>query len=253
MVFDTHIHSKFSSDSDMNIESAIKTAKEKNIGIIVTDHMDLKFPIENEFIFDCNEYFSEYEKYRGRDFLIGIELGLRNDCIEENKSLSNSYPFDYVIGSIHVIDNIDIYQPIFYENKTKTNIYLHYLNTIYNCIKECDFIDSLGHIDYITRYSPYSDTELYYKDFADIIDEILKTLSTKEKALELNTRRINNKTAAQNMLDILKRFKELGGKYVTLGSDAHNTNAIGLNFEIAYELVEKSSLKIVYFKDRKIQ
>lgn len=253
MFFDCHIHSTFSTDSTMLIENAIKTSKDKGLGLIVTDHMDLNYPIEGSFIFDCNNYFLEYEKYHSNDFLIGIELGLRDDCIEENRKLINSYPFDYVIGSIHVVDNIDIFQPGFYENRDKKDSYLHYLNFMYKCIKESDFFDSLGHINYVTRYAKYDDTELYYNDFKEIIDEILKVVAYREKAIEINTRRLENKITAQNMLDVLKRFKEIGGKYVTIGSDAHNIASIGSNFDIAKALATEADLKIVYFKNRKIQ
>lgn len=253
MFFDCHIHSTFSTDSTMLIEDAIKTSKEKGLGMIVTDHMDLNYPIEGNFIFDCNKYFLEYEKYRSDDFLIGIELGLRDDCIEQNKLLISSYPFDYVIGSIHVVDNIDIFQPGFYENRDKKESYLHYLNYMYKCIKESDFFDSLGHINYVTRYAKYDDAELYYDDFREIIDEILKLIAYREKAIEINTRRLENTVTAQNMFNVLKRFKELGGKYVTIGSDAHRTDSIGSNFDIAHKLANEANLKIVYFKNRELQ
>jgi histidinol-phosphatase (PHP family) len=105
----------------MQIEAAIKKAKEKEIGLIVTDHMDINYPLEGNFIFDCEKYFNEYEKYRSKEFLIGIELGLRDDCINENRELIKKYTFDYVIGSIHVVDGVDIFQPGFYENREKKN------------------------------------------------------------------------------------------------------------------------------------
>lgn len=250
MIYDCHIHSTFSTDSKMQIEAAIKKAKEKEIGLIVTDHMDINYPLEGNFIFDCEKYFNEYEKYRSKEFLIGIELGLRDDCINENRELIKKYTFDYVIGSIHVVDGVDIFQPGFYENREKKESYLHYLNFMYKCIKECDFIDSLGHINYVTRYAKYQDTELYYNDFKEIIDEILKIIAQREKAVEINTRRLENKIAALNMLDILKRFKELGGKYVTVGSDAHNIDSIGANFDIAIDLANRADLSVVYFKNR---
>lgn len=124
---------------------------------------------------------------------------------------------------------------------------------MYKCIKESDFFDSLGHINYVTRYAKYDDTELYYNDFKEIIDEILKVVAYREKAIEINTRRLENKITAQNMLDVLKRFKEIGGKYVTIGSDAHNIASIGSNFDIANALATEADLKIIYFKNRKIQ
>ncbi|SEG11652.1 histidinol-phosphatase (PHP family) [Caloramator fervidus] len=252
-MFDCHVHTKFSSDSNMRLEDVLKRIKYDGFGVIVTEHMDLKYPDEGKFQFDTKEYFREYETYRSDKILLGIELGLRLDCIAENKKIIEENPFDYVIGSIHVVKGIDIFRDCFYENKSKKEAYEEYLSYIYSCIKDSDFFDSLGHIDYITRYSIYDDKELYYEDFSDLIDEILKILSSKGKAIELNTRRLDNRVAADNMLKILKRFKELGGEFVTLGSDAHDIDSIGRHFKVAEEIIKMSKLRRVYFKNRKIE
>lgn len=60
------------------------------------------------------------------------------------------------------------------------------------CIEKYVFIDSLGHIDYIARYARFEDNEIYYMDFRNEIDEILRTLIQNEKAIEINTRRIGD-------------------------------------------------------------
>ena len=52
MVFDTHLHTEISSDSEMKIDEAIKQAKALNLGLIITEHMDLFYPEDNKFIFD---------------------------------------------------------------------------------------------------------------------------------------------------------------------------------------------------------
>ena len=104
-MFDTHVHTKFSTDSKMEIEDAIKAAKDKKISLIITEHMDLKFPKEGLFCFDVDDYFKKYSKYRGDNLLLGIEIGMKDDCVEESRELIKSKPFDYVIGSVHLVDN----------------------------------------------------------------------------------------------------------------------------------------------------
>lgn len=250
-MFDTHVHTKISTDSEMEIEEAIKSAQNKNISLIITEHMDLKFPEEGLFCFDVDDYFKKYSKYRGDNLLLGIEIGIKDDCIEESKKVINKGPFDYVIGSVHLIDNLDVYYETYYKGKSKQEAYEKYLTTMLRGIQKYDFIDSMGHIDYICRYARYDDKELYYKEFSDIIDEILKTLVDKDKCMELNTRRLSDENAAKNIISIYKRFRELGGKCVTVGSDAHNTTAIGSNFCVAKEIVDLCDLKVVYFKERK--
>ncbi|MCT8976946.1 histidinol phosphate phosphatase [Clostridium sp. CX1] len=252
-MFDTHVHTKISTDSKMELEDAIKLAKDKDISLIITEHMDLKFPKEGLFCFDAEDYFNQYAKYRNDRLLLGIEIGMKDDCVYESKELIENYPFDYVLGSIHLVNNLDIYYPKYYEGVSKKEAYKSYFNAMLKAVNEFDFIDSMGHIDYIARYSKFEDREIYYEEFSEIIDKILKTIIEKEKCMELNTRRLDDIKVAKNLIPIYKRFRELGGREITLGSDAHNSLAIGGNFSVAKEIVDFCDLRVVYFKDRKKQ
>ena len=108
-------------------------------------------------------------------------------------------------------------------------------------------------IDYICRKAPYEDNELYYSDFPEIIDEILLTLINNNKVIEINTRRFHNKKSIDSLTKIYKRYKTLGGKYVTLGSDAHYANVVSNHFDTAIEMANECDLIPVYFKERKME
>ena len=112
------------------------------------------------------------------------------------------------------------------------------------------FIDTLAHIDFIARYAPVNDSEIYYYQNSDHIDAVLKACISTNTALEINTRRLNEKTAFENLLTIYKRYKDLGGQYVTIGSDAHNSKGIYNNFSLALNIAEQCNLTPVYFKSR---
>ncbi|MEY8762224.1 MULTISPECIES: histidinol phosphate phosphatase [Clostridium] len=250
-MFDTHVHTTFSTDSEMKIECARKYARENAMSLIITEHMDINFPQKDSFRFDVDKYFREYSRWRNDNLLLGIELGMKEDCLKESRELIENNPFDYVIGSTHLVDNKDLYSPDYYRGKSKKETYSKYFQAILDNLSKFDFIDSLGHIDYIARYSGYEDSELYCSSFSEIIDEIFKKLIDQDKCLELNTRRLGNKSAIQNMIEMYKKFGELGGKYITIGSDAHNSYNIGSNFKSAVEIAGLCNLKVVYFKNRK--
>ena len=123
-------------------------------------------------------------------------------------------------------------------------------------LKNINTIDKFcvyGHIDFISRYGIYKDNSLKYRDYSDLIDEVLKTLINKNKGIEINTsgyRYKLNQTYPQ--YDILKRYKELGGEIITIGSDAHTPDYVGDHFEVAYEMLVKSGFKyITRFKNLK--
>lgn len=252
-MFDTHVHTQFSTDSKMAIKDAIASANKNNNQIIITEHMDLKFPKEGSFIFDVNEYFNQYIKYRSNNVLLGVEIGMKDDCIPESRELTIANPFDYVIGSVHLVDNYDLYYEDFYKGKEKNDSYDKYLKCMLTCVKNFHFVDSMGHIDYIARYAHYEDKELYYSDHATIIDDIMKTLIQNDTCIELNTRRFDKQTAIKNLLPIYKRYAALGGKNITVGSDSHTPEAIGNSLDLAKEFAEQCKLKIVYFKERKME
>lgn len=250
-MFDCHIHTEFSTDSQMDIKDAIDVSKDLGIGIIITDHMDYKHYESGLFVFDPDEYFDKYEKYRNDRLLLGVEIGFREDSLGEIRGLIKNYPFDFVIGSIHVVNGEDIYYKDFYLGKSKEEAYSEYLKATLSLVRHHNLFDSLGHMDYITRYSIYEDKALYYSEFADIIDEILKGLSQAGKAIEINTRKINDEITAHNFIQILKRFRELGGRHVTIGSDAHKPEDIGINFKRAEEIASACKLRPIYYKGRK--
>lgn len=251
MIFDCHLHTKFSTDCNMPIEEGVKKAKELGIGLVVTDHMDLNCPPEIGFVFDTDEFFKEYNKYRGDNLLLGIELGLDSNYADKNQELIINNSFDQIIGSQHTISSSDLYDQRTYENKGKKPVYEEYFMEIIDSIKTHPYINTLGHIDFICRYNPFEDKEMYYREFSDHIDEVIKHCLSRDIVLELNTRRLTNDIAFKNLLDIYTRYRELGGKYITIGSDAHGSSAIYTNFDKAFHLCDKCDLKPVYFKNRK--
>lgn len=251
MVFDTHTHTAFSTDSKMRLEEALRHAEALGIGVVTTEHMDLNYPEEGKFAFDVEEYFSAYQKYRGAQFLLGIEIGMAESCAGKNRAVAQSGGFDYVLGSIHTICDMDIYYDAYYSGKDKRQAYEAYFKAMRDCIASHPYIDALGHIDYIARYAKYSDTEIYYDDFSEAIDEVLKQAVACDVAMEVNTRRFDQGQAAKILLPIYRRYWELGGKMATIGSDAHRAGQIGAYFKEAMELACACGLEPVYFENRR--
>ncbi|AAK80673.1 histidinol-phosphatase (PHP family) [Clostridium acetobutylicum] len=250
MVFDTHLHTLFSTDSKMNIEEAIDAGEKKNLGIIITEHIDLNYPVKGEFVFDIDKYFKEYNKYRSNKVLLGVEIGMGEEIKEQNKSINDKYEFDYVLGSIHLLNGLDLYEKTIYKSSPKKEVFEMYFKTMLACLRCHEYIDSLAHIDYISRYAAYHDGEIYYNEYSDYIDEVLKFIVDREIVIEINTRRLNKKEVCENLMPIYKRYSELGGRFVTIGSDSHYKDSIGLNFKNALKMAENCNLKPVFFEKR---
>ena len=249
MIFDCHTHTKFSADSEMRAADAIARAQNFGCGIIFTEHYDYDLP---EFTFDAAAYFDEYENFRSDTVHLGVEVGLTESARAANKNFLAQGDFDFVIGSIHVVDDIDIYNEIFYADKDKLTAYRKYFAVMAEEIAIADF-DALGHIDYICRAATYENPEIEYATFKTEIDAVLKIIVERGKILELNTRRLDKILGLKELVPIYTQYKNLGGKYITIGSDAHRVEAIGANFGSALEFAREIGLTPVHFNQRKME
>ena len=251
---DYHMHSGYSADGEMTIEEACQRAIELGLKeIAITDHIDIDWPVP-DIVFDIpnlDEYIKEIEdhkrRFKGRlNIKTGIEMGLQPHVLEDAAKIIHRYPFDFIIGSIHLIGGMDPYQGDYYNGKTKDEGYRLYYEETLNLIRDFDDFDVLGHIGYIKRYSPLP----YCKEddllHLDLIDEILKTIIKKGKGIEVNTsgyRHISERPMPP--LEIITRYRQLGGSILTIGSDAHDVDGIGFGIEAGIETIKQSGFEYI--------
>ena len=251
MLFDSHVHPEVSADSEMKARDALAAAEAQGIGLVFTEHIDFSYQGEKEFIFSPEEYWAAYEPLRGERLSLGVELGMVPGELEMAKAFLARAPFDYVIGSIHLIDGGDIYEPSTYEGKTQQEIYLRYFTLMRDMVRQNPYIDTLAHIDYIARYAPYERPDISYEVWHDAIDEVLRAVVETETALEINTRRFGDRLAMKELAPIYRRYAELGGRDVTIGSVAHKKETVGAHLALAAQMAEAYGLQTVTFHERK--
>lgn len=245
--FDYHIHTNYSVDSDADMEEMVLSAISKGLDeIALTDHVDYHEQYEPPHYNDLiNKFNIMKEKYSSKiNMILGVEVGLENQLADTINEFMDSYNFDFIIGSSHGVCRKDLYFDNFFEGMDKKTAYTLYFTEMLKNINTISKFCVYGHLDFISRYGTYDDKTLLYKDYSDIIDEILKTLISKNKGIEINTsgyRYKLNQTYPQ--FDILKRYKELGGEIVTIGSDAHTPDYVADHFEVAYDMLDRAGFK----------
>ena len=252
MIFDSHMHSKFSADSKMLATDAISKAQSLGLGIVFTEHFDYDLPGDIDFTFNAEDYWSEYKSLRSDKVRLGVEIGMEETARKPAADFIKRVPFDLVIGSIHLVDRLDIYYPEFYISKDKFTAYKKYFAAMIEEAEIGDF-DVLAHIDYICRAAPYEDPEIDYATFKDQINQVLNIIVERKKVLELNTRRLNTRRGLKELVPIYAQYKKLGSKYITIGSDAHRVEAVGNYFNLAVEFAREVDLKIVTFCERRLE
>lgn len=255
MIGDYHVHTKFSSDCNSEPEELIKKAISLGMNeICFTDHVDFDYPPENgQTIFRINtkEYFNTLaalrDSYKNRiKIKIGIELGLNPSIEEMNSPFVKSNDFDFVIGSSHIINGNDPYYPEFWKGKSIKEAVMSYFEAILRNVTTYENYDVYGHLDYIRRYIPDKEYVYVDNDFYEITEMIFKNIIFKGKGIELNTRALTSGiTNFIPTITLLKRFRDLGGEIVTLGSDSHYVKNLGYAFTTAKDILINTGFRYV--------
>ncbi len=239
MLWDTHMHTSFSGDSDAAPEDMVRKSIELGLdGICITDHLDLDFPETPDFVpLDPEAYASGIrllqKEYQGKfPVCFGIEIGLQPHLAQTHHDFIEKYGFDFVIGSSHAVHGGDPYYPAFYEGRTEREAYMEYFESIVENLVAFDEFDVYGHIDYVVRYGPDRNANYSYESYREILDVILNLLISHGKGIEINTAGFKYGLGHPNPTeDILRRYRELGGEIITVGSDAHSPDEIAWDFE----------------------
>lgn len=262
---DFHLHSSFSGDSTASMESMI--LKGIALGLThmcFTEHNDFDFPpymditTADTFLLNADTYLYDLLKYREKykdriHILFGAELGLQPHLARANAAFAKSHDYDFIIGSSHVCNGKDPYYPAFYEGRSEEEAYCEYFQSIIDNIKKFTNFDVYGHLDYVVRYGPNKDTKYSYAKYQDLLDAILKLLIENGKGIEINTggvvkglRELHPCTA------VIKRYHELGGEIITIGSDAHKPEAITAYFHRAEDVLKECGFRYYTIFEKRI-
>lgn len=220
---DCHIHTDNSFDSDTPAERQVDRAHELGIEYIaITDHCDI-LEWSDEGIARSNAQAAELNvKYDDLTVLRGIELGEPLQNLDETAKALGLCEYDFVLCSLHNILGEEDFYYLHPTAEQVRDLLTRYFDELLEMVKWNEF-DSLAHMTYPLRYITERDgVEVDMSVYQLQIREILATLAANGKALEINTSGLRNEGG--NLLptvEYVKLFRELGGEYITLGSDAH--------------------------------
>lgn len=234
--------------------------------VAVTDHLDIDYPSwEKPFSNpDLNAYLGDIEAARAAfprlRIRAGFEFGDTPGSRAQLRGIIESMPLDFVLLSCHVVFGVDPYdkgKDYFGLYPSKQQAYDAYLDALIDtAVAWSDYpYSSFAHIGYVVKCAPYPDEQraLVYDDHAERIDRLLRLIIEADAALEINTSGYRCVGEPIPSLAILRRFVELGGEMVTLGSDAHYPHHIALRFNTARSLALEAGLRWTATFDRKIR
>ena len=231
-MFDYHMHSRVSFDGHDSGEDLAQAALKAGLKeICFTDHLDYD-PLGNmgSMAFDTAAYNAEYDHLEipGLKIRRGMEFGMSVDNREQFRQDLKRRDFDFVLGSIHFVDDLDVYFPEYWKGKTVFEAERRFLEATLDCVKLHEDFDVLAHLTYLAKTTAHpAPRPISMADHRELIDEILRTVASKGKGLELNTSGMDRCGAFLPAKEYFQRFKELGGEIITVGSDSHRCNRVG--------------------------
>ena len=138
---------------------------------------------------------------------------------------------------MHLIHGEDPYFGKIYEEMGDEEAYREYFRATLKNLKRAPKIHTLGHLDYAVRYGKEKDRYYSYERFSQEIDAILQYLISHQIALEVNTAGLRMLGFTNPHPDVIRRYREMGGELITVGSDGHVPEYLGYGFDRLPELL----------------
>ncbi len=261
MLADYHVHTEYSDDSVYPMEDVVKDAIRLGLDeICFTDHVDYGIKVDwdsgQEIRYRNGEPFANVDypryvaqirqlqgAYDGRlTIKMGLEFGVQVHTIPQYEALFRRYPFDFVLLSIHQVEDKEFWTQDFQQGRTQREYNERYYEEMLRVVQAYKNYSVLGHMDLIKRYDLAG---LYpFEKVKPLVAEILKTVIADGKGIEVNTSSHRyGLTDTMPSVELLKLYKNLGGRIVTIGSDSHAPAHLG-----AYIQETKTLLKDLGFR-----
>jgi len=249
---DYHTHTCCSMDSQAQLSD--QAAQAVRLGLkelCTTDHCDLiQEKGDRLYELDWTPIVEQYERaafaHKGElELRLGIELGCAQTDPRCARKILSGAPWDFVIGSIHNQSleqgGIDFY---FLQYETQQDCYAaldDYFSSMSQLVKLTDCYDVLGHIVYPLRYMKKAAGGPVTLDrYQDILRQIFTAAAQAGRGIELNT--YCGRTI-EEWKPVLELYRDCGGEIVTIGSDAHTPEHIGLGTKQALELLQQTGFR----------
>ena len=255
-IYDQHVHSHYSFDSEQTIKEYLDKAVRLGLDyFVLTDHFDLNYLDKGKDIsFDIDAEQEELDtlqkQYSNIKILKGIEIGYKPSEVDRINSTIKKYGFDLINFSLHESDGIDYYfKEEFLKRGIRDTLNLYFQREL-EAIENFHNYDVFCHLDYGFKTAYLADNSSSIKDYEDIITKIMKALIKDDKTLEINIK-VQSVLPIEHTQYLLRLYKKLGGKYLTLSTDAHDVSKFYEGYDKYLKLIKDEGFAhLSYFINR---
>ena len=251
-MFDQHVHSNFSFDSNEELENYINVSNKNDI--VTTEHLDFANPIINyedssiKYLKYIEEITSLNKKYSNK-FFSGIEIGYTPNSEKRIEDFLKDKNFNLKLLSIHQNGLYD-YMCVNKKLISLEALIQEYFEQMIQALESSIEFNVLAHFEYGIRIVDISVTD-FDSLASKFLNKIIELIIKKEIAFEVNTKSMY-KYKKENLYSyMIEKYLKKGGKLFTLGSDAHNIKDYAYKFDDARKfLLARNVKEIILFKDK---
>jgi len=262
---DCHVHSDYSIDATGSIAEFCDRALKLGLReICFTQHYDLEplerarvngrlVPMDSDWL---DYYLDDVEKardaYKGTGLKIkfGVEVGCSRRYLKEIEQTLKQYSFDYVIGSIHYLDETRVSEATEtwqrFRGSNAREVCRKYYSEMERIVKTGLF-DAIGHLDIYKKYGARYFGEDIFHGYEGLVESVFDYMASNNVGLEINSQFFRKGLSEPSPSEeILKIAKERGIRVITLGSDCHSVAQLGMDLDKAVQAVLKAGFQHIY-------
>jgi histidinol-phosphatase (PHP family) len=246
---DFHIHTVLSCDGHCTIDEVCRRAIEISLdSICFTEHLDLDPNDPGYGFLDCEEYSRQVEEARKRygtqiSILKGIEADYQSRFENQLRDWLCDKKFDLVLGSVHYVDGVTLSEELV-RTRSLDELYGVYIEEV-RLSAESGLFDVIGHLDYVKKYTGNASYLESSDRLRPALEETLRSIIISGTALEVSTKGLVAKSRDYRpSLGIVRLYRDLGGRKISIGSDAHDTGVLGTGVAALSQLTRKMGLEI---------
>ena len=254
---DAHLHTDRSSDSDVPIDVYGALAEARGIAeIAITDHVDFdpRWPNYRPDVAERERLVrAAAERWgpRGVAIRFGLEVSYESGREAEIRDHIAAAPYDFVIGSVHVgpdspfdESRVDAWAA----GKPFEELVAPYFAEVLAAARSGLF-DTLGHLDFVKRYVFDHAKPAAFAERLDLYEPILRALVDSGTGLEVNTSGLRQAPLETYPAEpVVARYRELGGRRVSAGSDAHRADWFAAGLAEGYRIVAEAGFDELAFR-----
>lgn len=245
-MIDCHLHSDCSGDCSASMMEMCRAAADRGLTIICfTEHVDFEPTDVCYQKFDNDLYRRRIDEARSAfDGLLDIRCGIEVDFVtkyrDEIEDLLRRTEFDYVLGASHYVNGVILEDhDLYFPGKTAEEAYAPFFENALAAV-ETGWFDTLAHLDLCKRYGVRYYGSFDWTPYREVIERILTSVISRGMSLEINTSGLRQSPEdTYPSRGLLRLYASLGGKLITLGSDAHKPEHVGADIQTAIEVAKE--------------